>query len=152
MCPLNSQIVTSSADLRAQSESDYDNQGRVYESRTYYVAPSSGAVGDYLPTDTWYDANGNVVASRTGAGPIQKSVYNSGGQQVGSYTCADGGLSQFSSYENGTVPFALSYAGITTVNSGDTVVEQTLTWYDAGGNVIATADYQRLPCPFGKRV
>ena len=29
--------------------------------------------------------------------------------------------------------------------SGDTVVEQTQTWYDAGSNVVATAEYQRFP-------
>jgi YD repeat-containing protein len=131
------------ANLRAQTESDYDSQGRVYESRTYNVAPatstnpSPGTVGDYLPTDTWYDANGNVVATRTGDGPIQKSVYNTDGELVGSYTCAD------------ATP-DLSYSGMTNLQGAsayypDTVVEQTQTWYDADGNVIATADYQRLP-------
>ncbi len=128
------QIVYASTDLRAQSVSEYDSNGRVYESRTYYVDPSSGAVGDYLPTDTWYDANGNVLATRTGGGPIEKSLYNGAGEVVETFTCAD------------STPTAdLSYAQATTLQSTDTVVEQEQTWYDADGNTIATADYQRLP-------
>ena len=128
------------ADLRAQSESDYDSQDRVYETRTYNVAPatstnpSPGTVGDYLPTDTWYDARSNVVATRTGSGAIQKSVYNSDGELVETYICADNVLT-----------LNLSYAQATGVNGGDTVVEQTQNWYDADGNAVATAEYQRLP-------
>ena len=81
--------------LLAQSVSLYDARGNVYESRTYNVAPktstspSPGTVGDYLPTDTWYDADGNVLATRTGAGPIEKSVYNGAGEVVETYTCAE---------------------------------------------------------------
>ena len=54
-----SQIVYTSGDLRGQSESDYDQLGRVYESRVYEVEQATdnnpGQVGDYLATDTWYD-------------------------------------------------------------------------------------------------
>ena len=42
-------------------------------------------------------------------------------------------------------PADLTYAEATTLQSGDTVVEQDQSWFDADGNVIATADYQRLP-------
>ena len=133
------QIVLTAADLRAQTESVYDSQGRVYESRTYNVAPatstdpSPGTVG-YLPTDTWYDADGNVLATRTGAGAIEKSVYNGAGELVETYTCAETAATT-----------SLSYNDATILEGADTVVEQDQTWYDADGNVIATADYQRLP-------
>ncbi len=120
--------------ISAQTENDYDSQGRVYESRTYYVDPTIGTLGDYLPTDTWYDSRGNAVATRTGDGPIQKSVYDSADELVETYTCADN-----------VATADLTFADVAGVNSGDTVVEQTQTWYDADGNVVATADYQRLP-------
>ncbi len=91
-------------------------------------------MGDFLPTDTWTDADGNVVATRTGSGPIEKSIYDGAGEVVETYTCADS-----------TATTDLTYAEATSVNSSDTVVQQTQAWYDADGNTVATADYQRLP-------
>src|SRR5271157_1411521 len=40
---------------------------------------------------------------------------------------------------------SLTYAQAATLQSTDTVVQQTQTWYDADGNLIATANYQRFP-------
>jgi hypothetical protein len=133
-------IEYSSGDLRAQTVSEYDSQGSVYESLVYNVAPeystspSPGTVGDYLPTDTWRDANGNVLATRTGTGPIEKSLYNGAGEQVESYTVAET-----------TATADLTYAEATALQSGDIVVQQDQTWYDGDGSTIASADYQRLP-------
>ncbi|MGO9108944.1 MAG: Calx-beta domain-containing protein [Thermoguttaceae bacterium] len=134
-------ISYTTADLRAQTVNEYDPDGNVYESQTFNVAPegstSPGAVGDYLPTDTWYDSDGNVLATRSGLGPIEKSVYNGGGELVATYACAET-----------TATGSLSYAQATTLQTGqggDTVVQQTQAWYDADGNTIATANYQRFP-------
>jgi len=140
LAPFNVPVNTSTGDtLLSESTTAYDSLGQVYESCQCEVAPegspSAGTLEDYLPTDSWYDADGNVLATRTGAGPITKSVYNGAGEVIDSYTCAD---------PNPTA--GMAYGEATTVGSTETdVIEQTQTWYDADGNTIATADYQRLP-------
>ncbi|MGB8167761.1 MAG: hypothetical protein WCF18_09750, partial [Chthoniobacteraceae bacterium] len=128
------EIVTSSTELRGRSQGLYDSQDRVYESRRYEVDPATGAAGDYLPTDTWYDCRGLVAATRTGGGPIQKSVYDGVGELVGAYTCADA-----------VATSNLGYASATNVTVADTVVAQTQTWYFTAQNATLTATYQRLP-------
>jgi RHS repeat-associated protein len=141
-------IETSPGDLRAQTVSDYDSQGQVYESLVYNVAPeysaspSPGTEGDHLPTDTWRDANGNVLATRTGTGPIEKSLYNGAGELVDSFIVA-GEL--VDSVVETTATADLTYAEATALQSGDIVVQQDQTWQDADGNSIASADYQRFP-------
>ena len=126
--------------LLAWTHTAYDTAGQVYESRVYNVAPTTstspapGTVGDYLPTDTWHDGDGNVVATRTGAGPIEKSAYDGMGNLVQTYTCAVASPNS-----------SLSYEQATRVQNTDPVVEQTQSWYDAAGEQGATVDYQALP-------
>lgn len=53
----------SSSLLRSESTSSYDDQGRVYQTQTFSVDPSSGAVSTYAITgNTFYDHRGNVIA------------------------------------------------------------------------------------------
>jgi RHS repeat-associated protein len=150
------QIQYTSEDLRGQTTDAYDDQGRVYQSCVYYVAPSTsvapdqppGTVGDYLATNSWYDSRGNLVATQTGDGAFQKSQYNSAGELVASYTTVN-------TAEAALTDPAEQYKLAMTVNGdpnysggdipGDTVVEQTLNWYDPDGQTVATATYQRLP-------
>ena len=133
-------ISYSSGDLRAQSEEAYNLLGQVFESRTDNVAPetssspSPGTVGDFLPTDTWYDSNGNVLATRTGTGAIQKTDYNGASETIETYTVAEA-----------TATADLTFAEATALQAGDTVVEQTQMWHDADGNTIASAEFKRLP-------
>ena len=92
----------------------------------------------YLPTDTWYDPDGNVLATRTGVGPIEKSVYNGSGEVIATYTVATS-TATASLFSNGNWNQAMY------LQSSDTVVEQTQTWYDADGNTVVSADYQQFP-------
>ncbi len=106
----------------------------MYESRTYEVdqqdAQSPGTVGDYLPTDYWHDAAGNLIKTAAANGLFQKYSYDGLGRQVDSYTCYDTGETAYA--DAGNV-------------AGDTVIEQDQTWYDQAGEAVATATYQRLP-------
>ena len=127
------QVLHTGDTLLARSTSLFDTVGQVYESRQYAVA--SGSAGDYLPTDNWYDLDGNVLATRTGAGTITKSVYDGAGELIDTYTSA-----------NQTATGNLNYTQATTLQLNmDTVVQQTQTWYDADGNAVLSADYQMLP-------
>ena len=66
-------------ELRAETQYLYDDLGRVYELRVYEVDPTTGEVRDYLATKTWYDADGQVVKTRTGEGAFQKYAYDARG-------------------------------------------------------------------------
>ncbi len=120
----------SPGELRAQTQSLYDARGRVYESRVYEVDPGDGTVGDYLPSRTWYDARSQVVKTATGSGLFQKHAYDGLGRTVATYTSFD--LDE------------TAYADADDV-AGDTVIEQSQTWYNQAGGPIATATFQRFP-------
>ncbi len=128
------QISYEPDELRAQTVTEYDTEGQMYESRVYEVQqeiePDPGTVGDYLATESWYDANGNLVATQTGDGAFQKYAYDGLGDEVESYTC----------YGLGT-----DYASATTVGADDAVVQQTQTWYDAAGEAVAAVTFGGLP-------
>ena len=128
----NGQITCTSGNLRGQAAASYDDQGRVYESDVYAVDPANGSVGDHLATKTWYDPRGYVAKTVTGSGAFQKNAYDGAGRLTAAYISYDNS-------ENAT-----DYTAAMTV-TGDTVVEQTNYWYDADGQTIATATYERLP-------
>ena len=87
-------------------------------------------MGDYLPSRSWYDDRGQVVKSATANGLFQKYAYDGLGRIVASFT----------SYDTDET----AYVDADDV-SGDTVIQQGLTWYDQAGQAIATATYERLP-------
>jgi len=127
--------------LRAQTQNLYDDLGRVYESRVYEVDPGDGYIYTYLPTSYWYDDAGNLLKTATGKLSsdystvtgywlANKYAYDSLGRLVMSYTCYD--LDE------------TAWADADDV-AGDTVVEQTQSWYNEAGLVVATATYRRLP-------
>ena len=123
-------FTLSSAELRAETNNLYDALGRVYESRVYEVDPDDGTVGDYLPSRTWYDARGQVVKTATANSLFQKYAYDGLKGTVASYTCFDTDETAYSDADDVT---------------GDTVIEQSQTWYDATSHRVATATYRRLP-------
>ena len=135
------QIVTDPLNLRAQTEYDYDNLGRVYESRTYQVDPAnivSGKVipGDYLPTYTWYDLAGNVIKTETGTtGAFTKTQYDALGRPTVQYT----------GYNTSVQPETSgTWAEADSVGSNDTILEQDQTWYDAASEPVASATYEQF--------
>jgi RHS repeat-associated protein len=116
--------------LRAQSTTSYDELGRVYRSELYSVDPSTGAVGtNTLKADTWYDARGYAVKTLSPGGLVQKTAYDGAGRATVGYTTDGGGDA--------------AYADALTV-TGDTVLEQAETAYDAGGKVLTTTLRRRF--------
>jgi YD repeat-containing protein len=126
----------SSSLLRAKTTTSYDDQGRVYQSNLWSVDPSSGSVSTYaLHTDTWYDSRGNVIKLAVPNGPFTKTLYDGVGRSAAVYTTDGGGDAAPGATGSWTD------AGNVT---GDNVLDQTETTYDADSNVILTADRQRF--------
>jgi RHS repeat-associated protein len=121
--------TTAGGNLIARGETKYDDRGRVYQSVRHAVNPSTGAVGNSLTDNTWYDAAGNVIKSQpAGAELFTKSVYDGLGRRTAQYHGYD--TDETSYVDAGTV-------------TGDTILEQTETTYDAASNATKTVHRQR---------
>ena|GEM_PF-2414997 len=115
--------------LRAQSSAAYDNQGRVYQTQTFLVDQSSGAVSSSaLTTNIWYDHRGDVIETAEPGGLVYKSQFDGAGRETVSYVTDGGGGSTWMNAGNVT---------------GDTVLMQTETQYDSNGNPILVTTRQR---------
>ena len=120
----------SSSLLRSETITSFDDQGRVYQTQTYSVNPSTGAVSSTaLTTNDYYDHRGDQVAESDPGGQWTKDVYDGAGRETVEY---------ITNGANGT-----TWAEATSVGS-DIVLEQTETTYDADGNVILTTTRERF--------
>lgn len=129
----NADFVIDTGELRAQSESLYDDQGRVYRSITREVN-ADGTLGDEsLSVDTWYGETGQVIKSADAAGLFSKTIYDGLGRATISYTSFDSGE---------MIGQSGSYAQAASI-SGDTVVQQSRTFYN-GNRAVAFATFQRF--------
>ncbi|MCG8651129.1 MAG: hypothetical protein MI861_14925, partial [Pirellulales bacterium] len=141
--------------LLSKQESFFDDRGRVYQSKTYAVDPSTGTVGNALTESSWFDQGGNLTKQiAAGAGDAySRNEYNNLGRVTVSLTA----------YEDNSAPndevvitkneMVYDQAGnllSTTVNQRDTntpVASPTFrasysaNWYDGIGRQIAGADY-----------
>lgn len=116
--------------LRAYTTTEYDDQGRVYQTNTYSVDPTTGAVSSTaLTTNDYYDHRGDQIAESDPGGLWTKDIYDGAGRLVTEYN-TDGG--------SGT-----TWANASSV-ANDIVLEQTETIYDGDSNVIETIDQQRF--------
>lgn len=126
----------SSSLLRAYGTSAFDEQGRVYNSRTFSVDPATGAVGStWIATNNFYDRRGNLVKSATSSQAKQKMQYDGAGRLTKSYT-TDGGGDAYAGNSG-------AWADAQNV-TGDIVLEQSETTYDADGNAILSTTRQRF--------
>jgi YD repeat-containing protein len=118
--------------LLAQSSTAYDTLGQVYQTAEYGVNPQTGDVdSNPLVSNTWYDADGNVIKTQTGTtGAFEKYAYDALGNTTESYTGYD------------TSPE--DYAEAATVDGNDTILEQAQTWYDAASEAVATVTYEQF--------
>ncbi len=122
--------------LRSYSTAAYDEQGRVYNSRVFSVDPSSGAVSStWIATNNFYDRRGNTIKSASSGQAKQKVVYDGAGRMIRSYT-TDGGGDAFAGNSG-------AWADAQNV-TGDIVLEQSETTYDAAGNTILGTTRQRF--------
>ena len=138
------QISTSSANLRAKSTSSYDPLGRLYETDTYNVAqagsvsPTPGTVGDRLPTDTWYDAAGNMIKTETGTtGAFDKVRLRRPGTALQP-------VRRLRHRPKRPANLYDTSGNVTLHLSGNTILQHTQTWYDAAGEAVATATYEQF--------
>mgnify|MGYP000858361248 CR=1 FL=1 len=119
----------SSDRLLARQESFFDDLGRIYETRRYAVHPNTGAVGNYLVGYRWYDAAGHVIKQQDeGQRSFIKTVFDGLGRAIRQYVGCD--LDETTYGEADDV-------------SGDTILEQTETTFDAAGNVLLVTSRQR---------
>lgn len=116
--------------LVARSESFYDDAGRVYQTKRYAVNVDTGAVGNALVSNTWYDATGKKIKEQpAGSQAFTKTAYDSLARPVKRYVGHD--------------TDETAYADASGV-SDDTIVEQVETTYDDANNVIQTTTRQRF--------
>jgi hypothetical protein len=121
-CPDTSSSSSSSSsasgegNLIARSETKFDDRNRVYQTVTYGVNPSTGAVGNSLTNNTWYDAAGNVIKQLpAGSTRFAKLVYDGLGRRTKQY--------------DGFDVDEMTYAEVQNVD-GDTILQQTEWSYD----------------------
>ncbi|WP_146561198.1 RHS repeat domain-containing protein [Posidoniimonas corsicana] len=116
-----------STTLIAQSETSYDDRGRVYQTKRYAVS-GAGVAGAALTDNTWYDEEGNVLKSApAGSDAFTKTSYDAVGRATASYTA----------YYSGT--------GTETPQSvaTDVVIEQSETTYDDASSVTISESLAR---------
>jgi RHS repeat-associated protein len=108
--------------LRAQTVTSYDDRGRVFQTQTYSVNPSTGAVSTYaLTTNMFYDHRGNVIKTAAPGGLVTKTLYDGAGRTTKVYETDGGGDTIWSDAGNVV---------------GDNVLTQTQVQYDANSNPI----------------
>jgi hypothetical protein len=120
--------------LIARSETKFDNRGRVYQTIRYAVNPATGAVGNSLVDNTFFDASGNVVESHPAESEaFSKSAYDGVGRQ----TDRDIGYAV-------SVSMSSSSSSSGSSMTGNVTFEQSQTIYDAASNVIFVTTRQRF--------
>ncbi len=120
----------SSSLLRAQTDTSYDDRGRVFRTQVFSVDQSSGSVSTYaLTTDVWRDHRGNTLKTAQPGGQVTKTQYDGVRRMVKSFTTDGGGDTSWTDAGNVT---------------GDAVLRQVETSYDAAGNVLLVTTRQRF--------
>ncbi|MGL5097641.1 MAG: RHS repeat-associated core domain-containing protein, partial [Planctomycetia bacterium] len=126
--------TTSTGNLAARTETKYDSLGRVFRVLLYSVDPATGAVGNAIADDFWYDGAGNRIKEiAKGKTSYVKRRFDGLNRVVKEFVCygADANYAA---------------AGSVTAN---TVLEQTETTYDDGGSVVRNVVRRRLPAATG---
>ncbi|WP_437191561.1 glycosyltransferase [Planctomicrobium sp. SH527] len=120
--------TTENGTLIARSETLFDDRGRQYRTIRHGVNPSTGAVGNALTGNTWYDAAGNSIQSLpAGSKLFTKTTYDSLGRSV----VSSSGYTPTGETNN---PASVD---------DDVILEQSETIYDAASNVVETIARQR---------
>jgi RHS repeat-associated protein len=123
--------ATPTGNLIGQTDSSYDARGRAYQTDIYAVDPATGAVGNALVGNTWFDPAGKVVQQiAPGAGQVfTKTAYNGVHWVTATYT---GYNTTGTNYTQAQTP------------ANDIIIEQTQSTYDEGGHATSNASSQRL--------
>lgn len=107
------------ANRMSYKTTQYDNMGRVFKEYTYAVDPFTGALGNPLVSERWYDPNGNVIKQiDPGRQAYQKYVYDGLGRLVIQYLAYPGpGESSSSSSEEPGSESSSSTSSLTSESS-----------------------------------
>ncbi len=125
--------TTANGQLLARTLTFWDDRNRVYQTQVYSVDPNTGALGNSLVDNTWYDLASNIIKTLpAGAQTFTKQVYDSQARVTASYQGYYTG--------SGTEP----YSDVGQVTSQNIIFEQTLTTYDDANNVIEVDSYQQF--------
>jgi RHS repeat-associated protein len=115
---------------RARSETRFDDQGRLYQTKTFSVDQGNGSLSTgALTTNIWYGRRGQVLKMSAPGGLVSKAEYDGAGRIVKSYL-SDGGGDTAWSHADDVV--------------GDKVLEQVETTYDANSNPIFVTIRERF--------
>jgi RHS repeat-associated protein len=120
--------------LVAQAAASYDELGRVYRSDMYSVSGGAASTNT-LRTDTWYDKAGRVLKTRSPGGLVTKTAYDGAGRATVTYATDGGG---------DPAPGAAGSWDHADDVTGDAVLEQGETAYDAGGKVLTVTSRRRF--------
>jgi len=124
----------------AQSRTFYDALGRVFKTEIDGMDPATGDVTGTLTGQNWYDLVGNVIKqSQAGNTAFTKTVYDELNRPTVAYLCCRPGVAGVPSGDDNSVV-------------DDTVIEQSNTLYDRGGNVIMQTRKQRFDDAVGTGV
>ncbi|MCB1208222.1 MAG: RHS repeat-associated core domain-containing protein [Verrucomicrobiales bacterium] len=103
----------------------YDALGRVYKEETDGIDPANGNVVGMLTAQKWFDLAGNLIKeAKAGATSFRKTVFDAVNRQTVTYLACKPGQAGVPAGDDNNV-------------TSDTVMEQTNTTYDRGGNVVA---------------
>jgi RHS repeat-associated protein len=126
----NRKDTSSTGALVGQTQTNFDDLGRVYQRLFYSV--SGGVAGNALIEKTWYSARSEVIKSvPMGTQYFQKSQYDAVGRVIKSYVC----------YNTAELDTDYTSAGSAANN---TVLRQVETAYDNASNVIQTTTRDRF--------
>lgn len=124
---------TENGQLLGRSQTFFDDQGRVYLAKRFAVNPNNGAVGNALVDNNWYDEAGNLIKSLpAGSQLFVKSMYDSQARKYAEYRGYYTG--------GGTEP----YANVGQVTSSNKIFAQRSGVFDAAGNLLQVASFQRF--------
>ncbi|MCA9035437.1 MAG: hypothetical protein KDA91_09910, partial [Planctomycetaceae bacterium] len=120
---------SSTGTLLSKSVTKFDDRGRVYQAVAYAVNPSTGATGNSLTSNNWYDAGGNLIKSLpAGSDLFSNTTYDILGRAT----------HQYSGYDLDETTYAEAETVV-----GDTIMEQQEMTYNQVGSVLSTASKQR---------
>ncbi len=120
----------SSSLLRARSTASFDDQGRLYRTQTFSVDQSTGSVStNSLASNVWYGRRGQVLKTSAPGGLVSKAEYDGAARVSKRFVTDGGGDTAWSDAANVT---------------GDVVLEQSESTYDADSNVIFVTMRQRF--------
>jgi RHS repeat-associated protein len=124
-------VKPSASLLRAQTTSEYDDQGRVFRRHVFSVDQTNGTVSPTsLTTSTFYDHRGHVVKTAAPGGLVTKTQYDGVGRAT-KVSLTDG---------QGDA----SWSDAMQVTASNHVLSQILTQYDGDGNPILVTSKDRF--------